>query len=1074
MTIIWSLAEWLKCVDSLETEGPLRSRVALVPNARVAHALRREGARMENLAALAGTHFLPVLAGALAVLESAGMACRFGEEEKRCSRLIGLFGEALNLTYFPLDLLRETPGWEDAFAGTIGDLEAAGLCPSDLPNQDTSARLGDVRVIWGSLDSLARESWTRGRILREAAATLEKSPSLWPHDGPVLAAIGSDLTEAEARFIRAIPNASVAILAARPLREHHLRRVGALLSSEGADSLRRSIVPRRSASERDLLASYLFEPPAVLAAPARPRSDGPDGTVDIEEHSGVEEELEATADWVARQVLGRGVAIEEIAVLMPGVDPLATMVADRLGRLPWSDGAMPVYVAGGVALSTRASGARALAVIRALRAHLDSDSLADVLPALRPAGENVARLSRGAAIDLAFSLGTLGGNPADPRGALEWATRAAERDEEIEVLLSRALEAGDDAEQAGIARKARDLERLLDSLRAVRPALEALVSVARVVIDRSSLSEIWKALHVFLGDWLLSPGEGAPAYALIHQALEGLVGDPASASLRGDDALRVIESVAANVRVPLGRFGDPAVYVGSVSGAAGLSFRAVRVIGLHEGSIPSLPHEDPVLPDSIRKDLNQALPRTEDRALSEIHALDRVIRDAQETVALSCPRRDLNGTEHEPASIFLEAAAAIARPSAVNGRRDEGTVPNIAALRRDYFGPALAHIGQFRKESPLSAAAWQDTVAAGSLSIPSAWSGAPIVDLGRLWTLKRTAGPSAEDGFFGEEGPLPRIPGLSREYPISASSLQTLLRCPHQFLYEKVLHRRESAAAPSRREIDAMPYGSLFHGVAEEFYRKHGASFGKRQAALDRWLAEGDAIAESAFIEFLRQYPLAGASVRAQQRERLRRDFRSFLEYDWAKGKQRQFLAAEMAFGRPEPIEIMLPDGPLYVRGFIDRIDIDGGRTLIRDLKTGRSHPRQGKEAEPDPVIDIQIALYGMVARDLARGLGAPEQVAVAYAYADSRGDQERSFRGDFVELEKKARTWLSAVVSLARKGVFPRTPIEDDCQYCAYRVACGPGANEHAAMVLREAGVTVRGFIAMKHALAAEEGDGE
>jgi RecB family exonuclease len=1037
--------------------------VVLVPNARVAHGLRREGARAGKLDTLAGTYFLPLVVAALGVLESAGIACRPGEEERRRSRLIGLFGESLGLAYFPLDLLRETPGWEDAFARTIGDLEAAGLRPSDLPTRGAIPRLGDVRLLWEALDALARDSWTRGRILREAATALEKSPSLWSYDGPVLAAVGSDLTEAEACFARAIPSVSVVILAARPLREHHLQRIGTLLSVEAVESLRQSAAPRRSSSERDLLASYLFEPPSLLAAPERPRSDGPDGTVDLEEHSGVEEELEAAADWVARQVLGRGIPLEEIAVLIPRLDPLAAMVSDRLARFPWRDGAMPVYVAGGVLLSTRAAGARALAVIRALRAHLDAESLADVLPVLRASGDGVARLSRGAAMDLAFSLGTLGGNPADPRGGLEWAPRAAERDGEIEALLSRAREAGDDAEQAGLARKAPELERLLDNLRAIRPALEALVSVALVVIDRSSLAEIWKALHAFFGDWLLSPGEGVPAQALIHQALEGLVNDAASARLRGEDALRVIEGVASAVRVPVGRFGDPAVYVGTVWGAAGLSFRAVRVIGLHEGSIPSLPHEDPVLPDSTRTGLSQALPRTEDRALSEIHALDRVIRDAREVVALSCPRRDLNGTEHEPASIFLEAAAAIARPNAVSGKRGEGTVPNIAALRRDYFGPARASTERFRKESPLSAATWQDQVASGAVNIPSGWSGKPIVDLERLRALVNVAGPTADEGFFADPGLLPRIPGLTREHPISASSLQTLLRCPHQFLYERVLYWKEPAAAPSRREIDAMPYGSLFHRVAEEFYRKHGARFGRRESTLDRWLAEGDTIAERAFTEFLHQYPLAGASVRAQQRERLRRDLRSFLEYDWAGGKPRKFVAAEIPFGKPDPAEIVLPEGTLYVHGFIDRIDVEGSRMLIRDLKTGRSHPRRGDETEPDPVMDIQIALYGIAARGLAVGLDAPEKVAAAYAYVDGRGDPERSFRDDFAALENEARTWLSAVVSLLRNRVFPRTPNRDDCQYCVYRAACGPDANDRAALVLRQAGAAVSGFALMK-----------
>ncbi len=40
----------------------------------------------------------------------------------------------------------------------------------------------------------------------------------------------------------------------------------------------------------------------------------------------------------------------------------------------------------------------------------------------------------------------------------------------------------------------------------------------------------------------------------------------------------------------------PAVYVGTVAGTVGLEFEAVRVIGLCEGVLPSVPREDPVVP----------------------------------------------------------------------------------------------------------------------------------------------------------------------------------------------------------------------------------------------------------------------------------------------------------------------------------------------------------------------------------------------------------------------------------------------------------------------------------------------
>jgi len=113
--------------------------------------------------------------------------------------------------------------------------------------------------------------------------------------------------------------------------------MAALFGDAASAALDAATVPRSGESERAILTSYLFEPPAVLADGARARSAGPDGTVDIEEHAGLESELEAAADWVARQVLD-GTPLEDIAVLAPAIDPLAGLLVERLSRLPWPDG----------------------------------------------------------------------------------------------------------------------------------------------------------------------------------------------------------------------------------------------------------------------------------------------------------------------------------------------------------------------------------------------------------------------------------------------------------------------------------------------------------------------------------------------------------------------------------------------------------------------------------------------------------------------------------------------------------------------------------------------------------------
>lgn len=1079
----------------LPVEGPLPARMVLVPGEAVAHALRRELLRAGHPHALAGTRFIPATAAAAEVLHAAAVTFTPGEEALRPPRLTVLFRSGLPLGHFPLQLLREKPGWDEAFARTIGDLEAAGLRPEDLehaavrPDGSTPAtpraRLRDVGAIWRAVDESAGRSWTTGRIHREAALALERQPDLWWFPGAVLACAGGHTSGAEARFLRAIPGATLALLAVRPVREHHVHRVKALFGATSAQALVRATVPRpaitpgASASERDILAAYLFEPPVILADPARPRSAGPDGTVDLEEHAGVEAEIEATADWVARQVLD-GTALEEIAVLVPSLDPLAGLVAERLARLPWPESALrpdagsrerrardardtlPVHVAGGLLLTLTTGGARALAVVRALRAHLAGEALADVLPALRTvAPEDAPRhLSHGSAMDLAWSLGTAGGNPAEPGRALEWAERAARREQDLARQLDLAREAGDDPERAGLARQARDLERLLADLRAVRPALDALVGVARLVVEDRPLAEIWPALRDFLDEWLLQPGEGPRVHTLLDERLDPLAGEHATGALTGDDALRVIEGATEATRLASGRFGEPAVYVGTVRSAVGLPFSAVRVIGLAEGHLPPPAREDPVVPDNVRATLRSAVtPLTAaDAALAALHALDAVVRNAEKRVALSAPRLDVERSQREASSVVLEAAAALGRPNAVTGEHG-ATIPDLTALRRDAFAPARRAALAFRREEPIAETAWQDAVAHGGLAIPSTWRGLPALDLDRIAALRVAPEPGALDGLLEFTGLA--VPGLAGEWPISPSALETLLRCPHQFLLQRVLHLEEPPAAPPRREIGQPAYGALVHRVAEVFFRAHGAAFCAREAALPDWRGRADLIVEREFDAFLEQYPLVGEAVRNHERERLRRDVQELVEHDWRRGACR-FVAVEHAFGGETPVELALGDRSLFVRGRVDRLEVEGGATLVRDLKTGRAHPRLGKEAGPDPSLDVQIAVYGLVAAYLAAEWGVPRRVAAAYAYVN-RGIDERAWPDFQNTLAPVAREWLRTAADLLAARAFPRTPDADDCRYCHLRPVCGEDIHELAREVLVRGGATLASFRALK-----------
>ena len=190
--------------------------------------------------------------------------------------------------------------------------------------------------------------------------------------------------------------------------------------------------------------------------------------------------------------------------------------------------------------------------------------------------------------------------------------------------------------------------------------------------------------------------------------------------------------------------------------------------------------------------------------------------------------------------------------------------------------------------------------------------------------------------------------------------------------------------------------------------------------------------------------------MQEQQLDRLRRHLASFLEYDWDGGAARSYVGVERGFGYDTPLSVKAGKTELYVHGFIDRLDLEDGKTLVRDLKTGKSRSRS---VDPmDPRLDVQLALYGMVVARLSKEWKVPRKVAAAYVYTDA-AEPERAFRDDFAELEKAARGWLEVAANLLLARDFPRTTDAKDCGYCAFLAVCGGDAAARSARLLNDAG---------------------
>lgn len=817
---ISNIDRWRTELLALDTPGPLPTGVVLVPSEAHAHALR-VALVAHATHGLAGTRFLTAAAAARAVLEHAGIDYRPGEEARRPLRIRKLLRAEPPFAAWSAARLC-TSGWEAAFAATLEQLELAALSPDDVARL-ADPRAADLALLWRLLDDDAGTSWTIPRIFTEASRVLREVPGAWPFPGPVLAAASLTSEAAHARFLRAIPDLVLGIAPSRPTPPEVIDRVRLHFGEAAARiAVRGPEVDRVRPSELGILGEGLFAPPDALADASRRRSTGPDGTVSLELHASMDEELDAAVRWVAEEVFAHHTALRELAILTPTVEPWASLLADRLAALPWPADARPIYLAAGCAATATIAGERLLAVIRALEAYLPREEVTALLPRLRLT-DREGHLSPAQARKLVDALGAAGGSPARPHEVVHWRSR-------WDVLATE------------------------DPGRAVAGALDALTAIAGAMVQGASLLSLWHDLRAFATTHLLASRQLPALLDQLEGELRALAEDELTAPIVGHDAIGVICSTLTAMRLlaaPTGaadRHGTPAVYIGSLAGAAGLPFAAVRVVGLAESVFPGTLRTDPVLPPALRA----RLPRhtiIDERtfALIGLHALDRVIRDTRERICLSASRTGPGGREYEPAGIFLDVAAALARAGVNTHAR--------------------------RPAPPPFAFDWLAQVARDPSELPSHWQHAPITTPSEVHARAATLELAL---------PTVRLPGVDASDPISVSAVARLLTCPRRFLFEHVLALWPRSVAPETHRISPLAYGELFHATAETFACTHGEAFGNRTHDLAHWLACGDAISDRQFTAFVQRYPLIGCLAHDREHRRLRRDLRTFLEDDWA------------------------------------------------------------------------------------------------------------------------------------------------------------------------------------------------
>jgi len=830
-------------------------------------------------------------------------------------------------------------------------------------------------------------------------------------------------------------------------------------------------------SELGLVQRFVFQPPEILTEPQRPRSKGPDGSVDLEEHPSIEEEVEAAGTWVTEQIAA-GTPAEQIALVVPETDPYASLLADRLARLSVASDqpGLPVYVAGGLSVAGSPAGLRVLGLLNALLRGLEAEATIRILPVLRRGqqgnDEGRDRLTPSRAADIVYGAGIVGGSPGDRGGLSEWVPRLQRRRDAFRQLVdaaasendaepSRTASNGDEPEKRPDARARHDAERWLRDVEPILPAIAALQQLGEAVSSGASLQVLWQAFCRFVTRWLRVPPDPPNLLARLEQSLQSVLLHPVAEAIGGAAAVRFLIEVVHRERRPAGRFGEPRIFIGTSAQAAGLPFAAVRILGLAEGALPHTPHDDPIVPDSLREHIEAVaraqqavpdivVPRLSDRVLDDIHDVFRVISAAGRCVALSAPRQWVDRSEREVSGIMLEVATALGRPGEAGG--GDGDVPTAARLRAAYLNRGRAAREQHARGMPLSpraaltAGVAQMAPGATAQVVPTGWTRGDALSIDRLVRLVHELEGrmlSSVDGVVSEAWQNAVPLGLVPERPLSATALAMLLNCPHRFLLERVLYLGEPATRPSTDVISPIVYGSLFHAVAERLFREVGPAICRHEGMLEHWMARAGAIANEEFEALRYEYPMRGADGIARERGRLLRQIEQLVQYEWQLAP-REYLGSELPFGEPQAVRLEVDGGALYVRGAIDRIDRLGPAALsVRDLKTGRV--RDFGEDPINAARDLQIGLYVLAVEAVGYG-GAPVGAA-AYVHPSVAQEPERAFTGPELDLlRRQTREWLSIAHALLRIGAFPRTPNAEDCMFCPFLAACGEGAHRRSA----------------------------
>ena len=824
-------------------------------------------------------------------------------------------------------------------------------------------------------------------------------------------------------------------------------------------------------SSLHLLQEHLFEE----SGPARSKLDD---SVAISSAPGESRECVEIVRAIAAQA-ERGVAFDRIAVLLHAPGQYVAHLQEALRRA-----AIPAYYAAGTRRPE--PGGRALLALLACAAEsLSARRFAEYLslaqvpdwdpqraraaapfvapePELMPAG-------LGAELEVPQPAQEAATFINDPIPVVEGTVRAPWRWEELiveasvinsrerwqrrldglreEVLRKRAEIEEEDGRAAMLDRQLLDLDHLREVALEMIEALAALPA------------------HATWGQWLahlrgliaLAIRDATPVLAVLAE-LEPM----APVGPIGLEEVRIVLTNRLGTlteRAPRRRYG--AVFIGPATAARGMCFDVVLVPALSERLFPHKVVEDPILPDAARRLISPDLELQAERVGAERLALRVAVGAARQRLFLSYPRLDVEqGRPRVPSFYALEALRAA-----------EGYLPGFyeladraAATRELRLGwPAPDNAQEAIDQAEFDLALLQKLIdadpdttvgAAHYLLNTNRHLARALRARGRRWLRRWTPADGMVDPDPAARAALARHQLAARSY--SATALQNYASCPYRFFLQAI-HRLEPREEPEAIElIDPLTRGALFHEVQFDLLsalrEQHMLPVTRdnlvaAQNLVDAKLNLRAGVYHDKLAPAIEKVWEDGiAAIRADLREWLRRmaeDSRGWCpeRFELSFGLRDREQADPASSDEPVPIE-----GGLRLRGSIDLIERhQDGSVRVTDHKTGKVRANHGVVVGGGAV--LQPVLYGLAAEKL---LAQRVEAGRLYYCTSTGGYEDR-----VVELNTKlqnsngeatnktARDVAGEVVKIIGGALadafFPAAPDQGECNWCDYRMVCGP-----------------------------------